>query len=372
MLTYTIDGEGARESVKKLRVLILCGGRSAERRVSLVSARLVFSKLDRARFAPELVYIDAEGRWLKAGERLLAATVQTGEPDVSGLRVLTGEARLSPSSRRPDAVFPVLHGPLGEDGTVQGLLEVAGLPYVGCGVLGSALAMDKELTKRLAIREGLPLLPYRVVRDPRRAAEATARLGLPVFVKPARLGSSVGVSKVKEGRGLAGAVREALRYDDKLVIEKGIEAREIECALLGDPWSPAGKDPLGLRASVCGEIAPNAEFYSYESKYLDPDGAKLTIPAAIGAKIARQVQDLALRAFRALDGYGMARADFLMDKRTGRVYFNEINTIPGFTGSSMYPLLWKASGVDTPELLTRLVELALRRHRARARLKTSP
>jgi len=359
--------------LKKLRVLVLCGGKSAEHSVSLVSARTVMANLDRRRFEPKLVYIDSRGRWLAVRKDSLTNHVGASEKALmTGGQALTAVQRLSFAGENPDVVFPVLHGPLGEDGTVQGMLELAGLPYVGCGVLGSALGMDKEVSKRLCIHAGLPILPYAVVRHPEHAPALARRLGRPLFVKPARMGSSVGVSKVTKPAELMPAVREAFRYDDKIVLEKGIPApREIECAVLGDPWTKPG-DPLELKASICGEIEANAEFYTYEAKYLDPEGAQLKVPAEIPEKTSKLVRDLALRAFRVLDGYGMARADFLLDRKTGAIWFNVVNTIPGFTSISMYPRLWKASGVDTPELVHRLIQLALRRRRARGRLKTAP
>jgi D-alanine-D-alanine ligase len=355
--------------LKKLRVLILCGGQSAEHSVSLVSARTVLSNIDPRRYEATLVYIDRQGGWRRSRRELLTDHVGASEK-----ALLAGSRPIAPSVvlAATDAVFPVLHGPLGEDGAMQGLLEVAGVPYVGCGVLGSSLGMDKEVSKRLCVHAGLPILPYAVVRHPEHAAALARRLGWPIFVKPARMGSSVGVVKVAKMGKLAAAVREAFRYDDKIILEKGVPApREIECAVLGDPWAKPG-DPLELKASVCGEIEANAEFYTYEAKYLDPEGARLKIPAGIPGKTAMMVRGLALKAFRVLDGYGMARADFLMDRRDGAIWFNEVNTIPGFTSISMYPQLWKASGVDTPELIHRLIKLALRRARARARLKTAP
>jgi D-alanine-D-alanine ligase len=254
---------------------------------------------------------------------------------------------------------------------MQGPLELPEIPYVGCGVLGSTVGMDKEVSKRLCVLAGLPILPYAVVRHPDHAPALARRLGLPLFVKPARMGSSVGITKVTTPDRLLPALREAFRYDDKVVLEKGVAAREIECALLGDPWAKPG-DPLELKASICGEIEPRAEFYSYQAKYLDPEGAELKVPAPIPAQTARRVQELALKAFRALDGYGMGRADFLLDKKSGKIWFNEINTIPGFTEISMYPRLWKESGVAVPQLIHRLIRLALRRHRTRAQLKTAP
>jgi D-alanine-D-alanine ligase len=354
--------------MKKFRILVLCGGQSAEHSVSLVSARTVLANIDPRRYKASLVYIDRQGGWRRSRLKLLTDHVGASEKSL-----LAGSRPVPPSEllAEEDAVFPVLHGPLGEDGTMQGLLDVAGVPYVGCGVLGSSLGMDKEVSKRLSMHAGLPILPYAVVRHPEHAAALAKRLGLPLFVKPARMGSSVGVVKVTKSAELPAALREAFRYDDKVVMERGVPAREIECAILGDPWARPG-DPLELKASICGEIAPNAQFYTYEAKYLDPDGAKLKVPAEISAAAARRVRELALKAFRVLDGYGMARADFLMDRRDGAVWFNEVNTIPGFTSISMYPRLWKESGVDTPELVHRLIQLALRRQRAHSRLKTAP
>jgi D-alanine-D-alanine ligase len=354
--------------VKKTNVLVLCGGQSAEHSVSLVSARTVLSNLDPKRYTASLVYIDRKGGWRSSRAGLLTDHVGASE---KALR--TGSKPISPSQAlaQADAVFPVLHGPLGEDGTMQGLLEISGLPYVGCGVLGSALGMDKEISKRLCLAAGLPILPYAVVRHPEHAPALCRSLKFPLFVKPARLGSSVGITKVNKPRDLAAAVRAAFKFDDKVVIEQGVPAREIECAVLGDPWAQPG-DPLALRASVCGEILPNAEFYSYAAKYLDPDGAQFKVPAEIPARTAARVQQLALHAFRVLDGYGMARADFLMDRRNDSIWFNEVNTIPGFTSISMYPRLWRESGLSTPELIHRLVQLALRRQRSRARLNTAP
>jgi D-alanine-D-alanine ligase len=324
-------------------------------------------------FQTQLVFIDPKGRWLSMETAQLTGKIDAdGKSLTGGSRELQAAERLAPNGAAPDVVFPVLHGPMGEDGTVQGLLELAGLPYVGCGVLGSAAGMDKEISKRLASQAGLPILPYAVLHDPKLAPAAARMVGFPLFVKPARLGSSVGISKVKNARQLPKAIKEAFLYDDKVILEKGLSAREIEIGVFGDPWSRDPKDPLRLQASVVGEIVPNAEFYTYESKYLDSDGATLKIPADIPPQASKKIKEFALLAFRALDCYGMARADFLMDKKTGAVYFNELNTIPGFTPASMYPLLWKAAGMDTPELLAGLIQLALRRHKTRSKLKTAP
>ncbi len=349
----------------------MCGGKSAEHLVSLVSARTVLANIDPKKYEAELVFIDSKGRWLSADPKRLTSSVATKEVDVArGSKELVPTQKLSGASR-PDVVFPVLHGPMGEDGTIQGLFELAGVPYVGCGVLGSAVGMDKEFTKLLAEKAGLPVLPWGAIHDPKEAPVLAKRLGYPVFVKPARMGSSVGVSKVRNPGQLAKAVKAAFRFDDKVLIEKGVNAREIEVAVLGDPYAKRG-DPLMLSCSVVGEIIPNADFYDYKTKYLDPDRAKLAIPAPISKSQAETVWRLAARAFWALDLYGMARVDFLMDKKGGKLWFNEANTIPGFTAASMYPLLWREAGVPTPELIDRLIRLAVRRQKARARLKTTP
>jgi D-alanine-D-alanine ligase len=364
--------------VSRASVVVLCGGRSAERLVSLVSAQCVVANLDPERFRVRLIHLGVDGSWAEVRpERLLAETPQDFHTSPAALRRLRSGARaLNPwtflASLGPkDCVFPVLHGPMGEDGTLQGLLELARVAYVGCGVLGSAAGMDKEATKRVAQSAGLPQVPWAVARAPRDVADAARRFGFPVFVKPARMGSSVGVVKVKRPSEIAAALREALRYDDKALVEKGIPAREIETAVLGDPWAPAG-DRFALKASIVGEIALNAEFYDYRAKYLDPDGARMIVPAPLPARAAARVRELALAAFRALDLYGLARVDFFVHKLSGAVYFNEPNTLPGFTPASMYPRLWRDSGVPTPRLVETLVALAHRRARVRRRLSPDP
>ncbi|MDD5301804.1 MAG: D-alanine--D-alanine ligase [Elusimicrobia bacterium] len=358
-------------------VLVLCGGKSAERLVSLVSAQCVVASLDKKRFKIRLVHIGTDNGWMEIPSgRLLAETpekLHKGGASISRLRrggKTVNPWKLLTSLGKFDCVFPVLHGPMGEDGTMQGLLELAGCAYVGCGVLGSAAGMDKEATKRVAQSAGLPQVPWAVARTAREASAAARRLGFPVFIKPARMGSSVGVVKVKGPSGVAAAVREALRYDDKALVEKGIPAREIETAVLGDPWAPKG-DRFELKASLCAEIIPNAEFYDYKAKYLDPNGARFQVPAAIPAKTSARVREVALAAFRALDLYGLARVDFFVHKRTGAVYFNEPNTLPGFTPASMYPRLWRESGLPTKKLVEALVALALRRAAARRRISTT-
>lgn len=359
-------------------VLVLCGGRSAERLVSLASARCVVMNLAPSKFSVRLVHVGVDNSWVEVpSRRLVDADPKKLIADPSSEKKLrAGGRRLDPWSTllklgRKDCVFPVIHGPFGEDGTLQGMLELAGVSYVGCGVLGSSAGMDKEATKRLAATAGLPQVPWAVAHSLKEAAPAAKKLGYPVFVKPARMGSSVGVVKAKSPRDLPAAVREALRYDDKAILEKGIPAREIETAVLGDPWAPKG-DRFELKASIVGEIAPNAEFYDYHAKYIDPDGARLLMPAPITKKQADEVRRLALAAFRALDLYALARVDFFMHKKTGKVFFNEPNTLPGFTPVSMYPMLWRESGVPTPKLVETLVALAHRRAAGRRRLSTSP
>jgi len=348
---------------------VLCGGRSAERDVSCVSAAAILRNLGRHR--PLLVRIDPRGFWRYQKDPKafavhpkpfqypfdrLPARLEPGSAGALIVGAGSGARRL-----RADVVFPALHGPFGEDGTVQGLLEAAGVPYVGCGVLASAVGMDKVITKRLAAEAGLPIVPYAVIEG-RAGMKRALRLRFPVFVKPARLGSSVGVYKVHRRTDLPRAVRKAFRFDTTVIVEQGVEAREIECAVLG------GGD--GLRASkVVGEIRPNAEFYSYAAKYLDPKGAELMVPAALSRAESEHVRRIAVDAFRTLGGYGLARVDFLLDKRTGKLYFNEINTMPGFTAISMYPRLWEASGLSFPTLVERLLRLAIRRHRVQSRLR---
>src|SRR5262249_23599558 len=267
---------------------------------------------------------------------------------------------------RLDVAFPVLHGTFGEDGTIQGLLELADIPYVGAGVLGSAVGMDKDVQKRLLQAAGIPVTPFVTVTATRWSSEragleaGVADLGLPLFVKPANLGSSVGITKVHAADALAAAVATALEYDDKVLIEKGIAGREIECAVLGN------EEP---RASVPGEICPHAEFYSYEAKYVDENGAVLHIPAPLTEAETAAVQSLAIRVFQLLEGAGMARVDFFLEHGTGTLYVNEINTIPGFTKISMYAKLWEASGIPYRELISRLIDLALQRHARRSALK---
>ena len=365
--------------MKKLRVAVLYGGRSGEHEVSLQSAASVINHLDRDRFEIVPVAIDKQGRWhlndisLIEGKKYLPVfkdaprvVLPPNSADISALVRLGG----SGEARAIDVVFPVVHGPLCEDGTIQGLLELADVPYVGCGVLASAVAMDKEVAKRLARDAGLPIVPYvslkyeRWKKQKQQSAEQIQKeLGYPVFVKPANLGSSVGVHKVKEAGGLNTALENAFEYDTKVLVEVAVDAREIEVSVLENPES--GADPL---VSVPGEIDPTHEFYSYEAKYLDENGATLIIPSKLEAEQTKRVRDIAKKAFLTIECEGMARVDLLLDRTSGKLFFNELNTIPGFTSISMYPKLWEASGIPYAELLSRLVDLAISRHKRKKAL----
>jgi len=355
----------------KLRVGVIYGGRSGEHEVSVVSAASIFKHLDRNRFQPVPIRIDKDGRWVlgaKEPTAISAGDVQDNGP-VGALQVTEPTAAIGGGI---DVVFPVLHGPYGEDGTVQGLLELANVPYVGAGVLGSALGMDKAISKTVFAAHGLPIVPYLTVTAPEwksAAQEVTARvaadLRYPVFVKPANLGSSVGISRATFDGELHDAIRTAFEYDRKIVIEAGVpNAREIECAVLGNDQP---------EASLPGEIVVTHSdgFYSYEAKYLDPNGATPKIPADLAPEMIARVRKLSVEAFRALDLAGMARVDFFLDDRNGALYLNEVNTIPGFTAISMYPKMWEATGVPYSELITRLLTLAIERHEQKQQLRTS-
>lgn len=370
------DGSTAKPS--KIRVGVIFGGRSGEHEVSLVSARSVMAAMDKEKYEVVPIGITKEGRWiagpgsvaaLEAGQSVAAHhAALLGDPTQKGLLPL-GETE-TPARRRieVDVIFPVLHGPYGEDGTVQGLLELAGIPYVGAGVLGSALGMDKAVMKDVFKSHGLPIVDYRVYkrldlgRDQQRVEDEIEReLGYPCFVKPANLGSSVGVTKVHERTEIGHALALAAVYDRKIIVERGVNAREIECSVLGND------EPI---ASVLGEIIPCNEFYDYNAKYVDED-SELIIPADFPPDTAERIRDMAIRAFVALDCAGMARVDFLVDRDTLDVYVNELNTIPGFTPISMYPRLWEASGIPYTKLIDRLIELALARHEDKGRTLTT-
>ena len=374
--------------MKKLRVGVIYGGRSGEHEVSLASAASVFQHLNSERYEPVAIRIEKDGRWalperpptLVSAAAVIAAEAET--PDGSReahlvahpgsetlLKIDRTKSGSVVSGLTLDVVFPVLHGPYGEDGTIQGLLELANVPYVGDGVLASAVGMDKAVMKLVFAARALPICDYEVVakrdwsRDPRGTLNRVVnRLGFPVFVKPANLGSSVGISKARHAVELRAAIDRAAEFDRKVVIEAAVpHAREIEVAVLGND------DP---KASVPGEIIPSREFYDYEAKYLSDD-SKLLIPAPLTEAQTEEVRRLALAAFKAVDGAGLARVDFLLSRESDVLYVNELNTLPGFTTISMYAKLWAASGVDYPTLLDRLIALALERHAEKQQLRTS-
>jgi D-alanine-D-alanine ligase len=365
----------------KIRIGFLYGGRSGEHDVSLCSAASVFSALDRNKYYVTAIGIDRDGRWYvqdklqiipdkdfgrkmalkKSGMWLVNHFEQKNKLHLYNLKNKNKEVIV-------DVVIPVLHGTFGEDGTLQGLLELAMVPYVGADVIGSAVGMDKDVAKRLLNEAGIPVAPSVTVskqqwQDNTKIISkiALAKLGLPLFVKPVCAGSSVGVKKVKKKELLAKAMNFAFQFDTRVMIEKAVDCREIECAVLGNE-TPA--------ASILGEIIPHHEFYSYEAKYLDPEGAALKIPAQVKASLADKIRATALEGYMALGCSSMARVDFFLDKKTGKFYLNEINTLPGFTSISMYPKLWEATGLQYSDLLDKLIELALDRHKKKLEVKT--
>jgi D-alanine-D-alanine ligase len=373
-LQYTLEPAQMTKS-DKVRVALLFGGQSAEHEISILSARNVLAALDCSRFEPIVIGIDKSGRWLaQDAQRLLASErdprlvrVQPGVP--VHLSALPAATTQNPTVGKIDVVFPILHGTLGEDGAVQGLLEVAGIPYVGAGVLGSAIGMDKDVMKRLLREAGLPVTDFRALRDrdfladPEKACRDIAALGFPLFTKPANAGSSVGVRRVTSAADLPEALRHAFQFDTKILAEAAVSGREIELAVLG------GEPPV---VSVAGEITVQHSdgFYSYDAKYIDEHGATLEAPARIAADELARAQELALRTFQVLECEGMARVDLFL-KPDSALLVNEINTIPGFTAISMYPKLWSLSGVPPTELVTRLIELALQRGRKRLAIRRS-
>lgn len=371
---------------KKIRVGLIFGGRSGEHEVSLASAGSVQANLDPEKYELISIGINKTGSWLLGSDplTLLAAENQatasispagditqavtlTGDPSVRRLIPIQGGTGLD-NQGALDVIFPVLHGTYGEDGSLQGLLDMANVPYVGCGVLGAALGMDKEKMKMIFQSTGLPIVDYVVFRrnewerSPETLIEQIEqRLGYPNFVKPANLGSSVGINKAHDRRELEHAINVAAEYDRKIIVERGINCREFECAVLGND------EPL---VSVVGEIVASNEFYDYNAKYIDGKSQAI-IPAAIPQETAEEIRRQALKAFVALDLSGLARVDFFMEKETGQIYINEVNTMPGFTEISMYPKLWEASGLPYAQLLDRLIELAIERHEDRQRNRTS-
>ncbi|MDX1600525.1 MAG: D-alanine--D-alanine ligase family protein [Anaerolineales bacterium] len=353
---------------------VIFGGRSGEHEVSLMSAGSVIDALGEAGYKCVEIGIDLDGHWYSGDEALDA--FQTGQLEQLDRVALLAEpgsdslfswglGEALASLAELDVVFPVLHGTFGEDGTLQGLLELADVAYVGAGVLASSVAMDKGLFKHLMMAHELPILPFEVLQsgdieqDPESAAAAAERVGdYPLFAKPANLGSSVGVTKCTSRSDLMEGLLEAARYDRRVVVERGIDAREIEISVLGNERP---------QASVAGEIRPSRDFYTYEAKYVD-DASELLIPAPISDELMAEVERIALQAYQAIDGAGMGRVDFLLEKETDSLYLNEINTIPGFTRISMYPKLWAASGVEYPELCDRLIQLALARQEQKSEL----
>ena len=362
----------------KIRVGILFGGKSAEHEVSLQSAKNVIEAIDRNKYEVVLIGIDKQGRWClnDASNFLLNANnpklikLNKAEENVALVTGESGKQQLvSLSENRPlgqvDVVFPILHGPFGEDGTIQGLLKLASVPFVGASVLGSAIGMDKDVMKRLLRDAGIPIGKFVVLHESDLKTidfeEVTNYLGSPIFVKPANLGSSVGIHKVHDPEQFQSAVDDAFQYDRKIIIEEAIVGREIECSVLGN------ENPM---ASLPGEILPQHEFYSYEAKYIDEHGAGLEIPAKLSAEVVKKIQELAIKAFKVLACEGMARVDVFLRNDT-EVLVNELNSIPGFTKISMYPKLWEASGISYTELIDRLIQLALERFEREKKLKIS-
>jgi D-alanine-D-alanine ligase len=346
----------------RLRIAVLFGGRSGEHEVSLRSAAAIAVGLGhRHEIVP--VFVDKAGGWhLREsipGEGGVAVFLVPSPSDGGRLRRLSDGAVVS----EPELFFPMLHGTYGEDGTVQGLLELAGIPYVGSGVAGSAAAMDKALMKSLFQAHGLPQTPWRLLRERSAEAEerAIAELGLPVFVKPANLGSSVGVSRVDGPEGLEAALRLAFAFDRRVVLEAGVDAREVEVGVVGNEHP---------EASLPGEVVPDRSFYDYDSKYDETSSTRLLIPAPLPPSTSEEIRQIATQAFLAVDGAGFSRVDFFVERGSGRILLNEINTIPGFTSISMFPKLWEATGVPFGDLVERLITLGMERHRARGALRT--
>lgn len=363
--------------MSKTRVAIVYGGRSTEHEISILSARNILASLDKDQFEVTLIGIDKDGKWsTQDPAALLAASTDPREIALQphGRKVAiapwpTGGLLEGEGAVKIDVIFPIVHGPMGEDGTIQGLFELAEIPYVGSGVLGSAVSMDKDSMKRVLRDAGIPVGPFQSYRryhwakDPERVLSQIEKLGSPVYVKPANQGSSVGIKRVSEACDMRDALDFAFQFDTKVVVESEIKGREIECSVLGTD------DP---KASVAGEVIVNAAngFYSYEAKYVDDNGAGLEVPARLNERIMGRVKELAIDTFLALDCSGLARVDFFVQD-DGHIVVNEINTLPGFTNVSMYPMLWQHSGVEQTELLTRLIECAMERFRTKQDLRRS-
>ncbi|MCR4326488.1 MAG: D-alanine--D-alanine ligase [Candidatus Roizmanbacteria bacterium] len=355
---------------KKIRVCLLFGGRSGEHEVSLQSAKSIYEALDTSKYEVKLVGIDKQGHWLPLNEsHYLLHETNPKRISLNAAAVQQKQTLFKPNEPTKvtgvDVIFPVMHGTFGEDGSIQGMLELMQVAYVGAGVLGSAVGMDKDVMKRLLHETGIPIARYITIRQHEpfqgRTEIIVQQLGLPLFVKPANLGSSVGITKVHTQDELVPALESAFQFDTKVLVEEFIDGREIECSVLGN------ENPI---ASVPGEIIPSHEFYSYEAKYIDEHGAALRIPAQLSKAQIQKIQTMAIQAFKALECEGMARVDFFLTK-AGRLSVNEINTIPGFTNISMYPKLWEASGISYAELLDTLIQLALERKNKKDRLVRS-
>ena len=350
--------------MNKITVGIIFGGKSAEHEVSLQSAKNVVMALDKEKYNPILIGIDKAGKWLLSGQSQLLIenhSLELSQPNQASTAILPSSELFQ--SNKIDVAFPILHGTFGEDGTVQGLLKLANVPFVGASVLGSAVGMDKDVMKRLLRDAGIPIANFLVYGNPVAVnfEVVVNELGLPFFVKPCNLGSSVGVFKVHNKSEFEEAVKKAFEYDSKIIIEENIVGREVECSVLGN------ENPI---ASTVGEVIPSHEFYSYQAKYLDEKGALLKIPADLSKDIINKVREIAVKTYKALCCEGMGRVDCFV-KNNGEVIVNEINTIPGFTKISMYPKLWEASGISYPELLDRLIGLAIGRFEKEQKLKTS-
>jgi D-alanine-D-alanine ligase len=348
---------------KKINIALLFGGRSAEHEVSLISAGSIYKNLDKKKFEITSIYINKKGNWKIVGSPLLASsTLNKGD----FFSFLPWSKNVSPPTIDADIYFPVLHGPYGEDGTIQGLFEMADVPFVGASVMDSAIGMDKAMTKIILKAKRLPVVKHIILQNQEWAEQKKPILSkikkefpLPFFVKPACLGSSVGISKVKEYSETSAAVEEAFRYDKKILVEEGIKGRELECSVLGND-SP--------RASLPGEIIPHREFYDYKDKYIEGK-TRFGIPAQLTSSQIKEIQHLSLEAYKAVSCSGMARVDFLMEEKTEKIFVSELNTIPGFTEISMYPKLWEVSGLPFPQLLEQLIELGSERHKKKKKRK---
>ncbi|MDO8488026.1 MAG: D-alanine--D-alanine ligase family protein [bacterium] len=340
----------------KVRVGLVFGGKSGEHEVSVRSAASIYRALDKQKYDVRLVGVDKAGQWHQVNQKWL--------PEGAQMKSLpSGDKTLVPQDEAVDVFFPIIHGTYGEDGSLQGLFELLNVAYVGAGVLGSAVGMDKDVMKRLLAQAGIPISRFVVLRDTdlSHVKKDIAVLGWPVFVKPVNMGSSVGISKVSNWKDLDSAVREAFQFDTKIIIEETIKGREIECSVLGNDQP---------QASLPGEVVAKGEFYDYQAKYIDENGAQLIVPAKLTRRQITQIQQLAIKAFQALECEGMARVDMFLQPN-GRIVINEINTLPGFTSISMYPKLWEVSGLKYSKLLDKLISLALARQKKKDRLKRS-